>query len=43
MQKKENKHNHAILSLFSHLFLPETINERTLENDRPRVFEAIQT
>jgi len=38
--KKSNKHNHAILS---HLFLPETINERILENDRPRVFEAIQT
>jgi hypothetical protein len=26
-----------------HSFIPETINERILENDRPRGFEAIQT
>ncbi len=28
---------------FYRLFLTETINERALENDRPRVFEAMQT
>jgi hypothetical protein len=27
----------------SRLVLPETINERILENDRPIVLEAIQT
>ena len=34
---------HSILDSILSDVLPETINERVLENDRPRAFEAMQT
>jgi hypothetical protein len=40
---KKTNQNVLYLVLYFHLILPETINDRTLENDRPRVFVAIQT